>query len=330
MAAHDGSSTPVDGAMPALARAIDLRIAECAFARVLGLTLRIHRAELVRHKPGRRFLVLYDVEVDGRPVRWMGKGRAKGVDERSFELQSRLFYGLFGDGATDLISVPRPIGCVPEMGMWLQEAVPGTVLTQMLETPRGPELCAKAAQAAHKLHHAGIPPAKIHGIADELSILHQRLRAVALAQPRLANQIDLLLQLCDRAGGTLDGAFAKGIHRDFYPSQLLVDRDRLYLIDLDLYCAGDPMLDFGNFLAHITEHALRRRGDVRFLEPCERAMAQWIASRYSQFDVQRLSTWRVLSLARHVHISTLFSDRRHLTEAILSRCVQDLQMINKS
>lgn len=319
----------MDGAMPALSRAIDVRIAECAIARVLGLTLRIHRAQLVRHKPGRRFMVRYDVEVDDRLVRWMGKGRAKGIDERSFELQSRLFDDLFGDGAADFIHVPRPIGCVPELGMWLQEAVPGTVLTEMLETPRGPELCARAAQAAHKLHHAGIAPAKSHGIADELSILHQRLEAVAQAQPRLAIQIDRLLQLCDRAGGTLAGPVATGIHRDFYPGQLLVDRDHLYLIDFDLYCAGDPMLDFGNFLAHLTEYALRRTGDAGLLEPCERAMAQWIASHHDQIDVQRLSTWRILSLARHVHLSTLFSDRGHVTETILSQCVDDLQWINK-
>jgi thiamine kinase-like enzyme len=56
------------------------------------------------------------------------------------------------------------------------------------------------------------------------------------------------------------------IHRDFYPDQILVDRDRLWLVDLDLCCQGDPALDIGNFIAHITEQSLRQTGDPSAME----------------------------------------------------------------
>ncbi len=48
-----------------------------------------------------------------------------------------------------------------------------------------------------------------------------------------------------------------GIHRDYYPDQVLIDGGRAYLLDLDLHSEGDGALDVGNCVGHITEYALR-------------------------------------------------------------------------
>lgn len=324
MQQSSGDSILVDPAMPALAVAQDLPSVQRALTEGLGCTLRVQRCELLRHKPGRRFLICYHVEVEGRSVRWIGKGRAKGIDRRAFDLQKQLFEGAFGSDAADQIHVPRPVACVPELNMWLQEAVPGTVLTNLLDAAQGPALCKRAAEAAHKLHAANVDLQRTHSVADELAILHQRLLVVATAQPRLASPVAQLLELCDAAGRSLIQTPVATIHRDFYPAQLLVDRDRLYLVDLDTCCAGDPMLDYGNFLAHLAEHSLREPGEAKGLAICEKAMLQFVLEHYDHAAIHRLRYWRALSLARHVHISTLFPRRMHVTEKLLAMCYQDL------
>jgi aminoglycoside phosphotransferase (APT) family kinase protein len=52
------------------------------------------------------------------------------------------------------------------------------------------------------------------------------------------------------------------IHRDLYPGQVLVADDQNALVDLDEVAIGEPELDLGNFVAHLTLTDLQRRAVV--------------------------------------------------------------------
>lgn len=65
-----------------------------------------------------------------------------------------------------------------------------------------------------------------------------------------------------------------GIHHDFYGDQVIVMGDRLWLLDLDLYCQVHPALDMGNFIAHITEFSLREWGNPAALADRETALTE--------------------------------------------------------
>jgi aminoglycoside phosphotransferase (APT) family kinase protein len=211
--------------------------------------------------------------------------------------------------------------------MALQVKVPGVSASKLLAGPSGKQVAARLAEAAHKLHAANVVVDRRHGLSDELRILHERLPTVAESYLGLAGRISRLLGDCDvlverlHAAGR-DAAVA-GIHRDFYPDQVLVDGDgdgRLYVLDFDLYCMGDPLLDVGNCLAHITEQALRTTGDPAGLSRQERAMFD----RYKRLSRNPAScdaivpAYYALSLARHVWISTVIADRRTFTERLLA------------
>lgn len=103
-----------------------------------------------------------------------------------------------------------------------------------------------------------------------------------------------------------------GIHRDFYPDQVLLDGARVCIVDLDLFARGDPMIDLGNFIAYLAEEALRRHGDLSALQAHEAAFLAGYRS-ILPVDADRLAVHRRVSLARHIHISTRFADRRHTT-----------------
>ena len=312
-----------DPAMPYMVEALDAAAASRQLRDAGHAAATVESVRLIRHKPGRRFLVEYAAVQGGLQARLIGKSRAKGLDRHSCELQTRLHAGPFRADAPDGISVPATAGLVPQWNMWLQHKVPGEPLTELLPTPLGPALATRAADAVLKLQRSAIQPRKAHDLSDEMRILHERLDRAAFARPDLAASISRVRDQCDRWAAALPATSAVPVHRDFYPDQLLIDGQHVYLLDLDLYAAADPHLDVANALAHITEWSLRRLGDADTLGQCESAMAERFLSQSPAATARALTIWKHISLARHVHISTLFPDRApstgRLIELLLSQ-----------
>jgi aminoglycoside phosphotransferase (APT) family kinase protein len=151
---------------------------------------------------------------------------------------------------------------------------------------------------------------------------------VAHLTPRWASRIDRLLAACNSLASTLPTPTLRGIHRDFYADHVLQDGNRLYLLDFDLFCMGDPALDVGNFAAHMQEWALRKTGDRHALATAEAALIDrylQLSPLISQHSVQ---VYTLLTLVRHIYLSTQFPERRHITEALLDACESDLSRLS--
>jgi Ser/Thr protein kinase RdoA (MazF antagonist) len=335
VAVSDPPGAANDPAMPFLSQALNPADVHQQFRRQLsgfigeGGRLDLLGIRVVRHKMGRRCLVEYDVAVE-RPgeqpqvMALIGKARARGLDKATYDTVSALWRSGFGGDAEDGIGVPEPVGTVPKFQMWLHRKVPGAPTTQLLASKDGADLARRIAEAAHKLHAARVRPQKRHGMADELRILHERLPLLSQMRPEWAARIERLLEACDRVGSALPRPRNTGIHRDFYADQVLSHADRIYLLDFDLYCEGDPGLDIGNFLGHIQEQALRTLGDPHALAHVEEALEERIVELSGEQVRQSIQVYTTLTLARHVHISTRFPDRQQITEALLELCEQRL------
>ena len=294
---------------------------------VRGASLRHIR--VVRHKAGRRCLVEYDLEVirengAAEGVTLIGKARAGHRPETVFARQQALTAAGFREDSADGISVPDAVACFPDLNLWLQRKVPGLPLGSLLGSNEAGRLATRVAEAACKVHRCGIPTRRVHTMADEVRILRERLPAVAQAQPRWSGRIDRLLAACERlASGTPEPA-PTGIHRDFYHDQVIVSGERLYLIDFDLYCVGDPGVDIGNFLAHVEEQALRDAGDLAAYGGFVRPMLARYLELAGADKAAAVDAYARLTLVRHIHLSSLFPDRRRLTPVLLEICEQRL------
>ena len=320
-----------DAAMPLVAAALDPAVAERVLRAALaeswqregrpaaGGTLR--RVEMLRHKAGRRCLIEYEFESDGKKFSVLGKVRAKGLDRKTFDAVQRLREHGFGEGAADGVCVPAALGVVPEWNMWLQAKVPGVPVTEAL-LAGDVALAGRVAQAAFKLHRCGVQPAREHPMEEELRILRERLRGVAEARAGWAPRLGKLLAACERAAAALGPEEARPIHRDFHPAQVLVDGEHLWLLDLDLFSVGEPAIDVGNFIAHITELSLRTFGDAARREGIEREIEDAYVVLAGEAVRPRVRALTFLSLARQVWISTLFEERRAFTERLLALCEQ--------
>ena len=331
----DPYGVATDRAMPTLALATDpadvQREIGVGLPRLAGADGFVHlRAiRIRRHKPGRRCLIEYDVDVDraGAPtetVTVLGKVRAGRDGRAGHRLLDALWRAGFCADSPDGVSVPEPIGMLPRFRMWLQRKVPGEVAASLLTRPDGATLGGRIAEAARKLHLANVPTDSRHTMVDELRILHEGLPFVVQADSRWAARVDRLLDACDRLGAATPEPEPRGIHRDFYPDQVIVDGQRLYLIDIDQYCQGDPGLDIGNFLGHVTEQSLRTMGDPGALAEVERALEERFVELSGEATRPAVQAYAALTLARHIYLSTHFPERRPFTGRLLDLCEERL------
>ncbi|MFP5272992.1 phosphotransferase [Coleofasciculus sp.] len=283
--------------------------------------------KVIRHKPGRRCLIEYNLTNPNHstiPITLLGKVRAKGTDFTSYQLNQALWHRGFIDNSNDGISIPEPIGVIPKFQMWLQRKVPGVTATNLLPQTNGIPLAKHIAEAIHKLHQAKISPQRRHTMADELRILHERLPLVAQLKPQWQNRLEKVIAGCDRVAAMTPELQRLGIHRDFYSEQIIVDDTRLYLLDLDLYCQGNPGLDIGNFIGHITEQSLRTLGNPEALMDRENALAERFIQLAGEALIPAIQSYTTLTLVRHIYISTQFPERCQFTETILELCEQRL------
>jgi hypothetical protein len=321
-----------DPELAALALALDPETARGELRRRLPRLsgdgkLRLRTIRVTRYKPGRRCLVEYEVQLV-RPgqapteLTLIGKIRARRFGNESFRLLDQVWKAGFDQGSADGITVPEPLGVIARFQMWFQRKVPGRDATEVIGGPDGIALGKRVAEAAHKLHTAGITPERAHGMSDELRILNESLAKVAALKPEWEARIQRVMRGCVALGEKVRPPRACGIHRDFYPAQVMVDGARICLLDFDLYCLGDPALDAGNFLGHMTEQAVREFGRPDALAAQESALRERFIELSGQSCRGAVEAYTTLTLARHIYLSTRFEERRALTETLLELCEQ--------
>ena len=324
-----------DPKMPFLAHALDPRKVEryiegIFFSNIGGKGhIRLLRINVVRYKPGRRCLIEYYIEAEStdmphQVITLLGKARARGVDTATYGLCENLWNMDFHDKSVDRVSVPQPIGMIPEINMCLQRKVTGSLATKLLVKSDGVDLARRIAEAIHKLHQANISNCRQHSMADELRILQERLSMVAEDIPAWKSRIEQVLAACHQLGNSVPEPKTTGIHRDFYPDQVIVDGTRLHLLDFDLYCEGDPGVDIGNFVSHLQEEALRTLGDPHALADREVMLVERFIELSGESRRWSVEVYTTLTLVRHIPISMHFPERRPFTEALLSLCEKRL------
>lgn len=332
----DRFGAAADPELPSLALALDPLEVKRQFKKGLprlageGGVVRVRRIRVTRYKPGRRCVVEYDVRVErpGVPreaTTLIGKIRAGRSGAAAYHEVDAFWRRGFAADASDGISVAEPIAALKEHQMWLQRKVPGKLAAELLAEPGGAALGPRIAEAAHKLHRAGVPARRRHTMADELRILRACLESVAHERPGWAPRLERVLDNCHRVAATTPEPTPVGIHRDFYADQVIVEGSRLHLIDFDLYCLGDPGLDIGNFLGHVTEQSLRELGDPEALTPVENAIEERFVELSGEAVRPSVRAYAALTLARHIYLSMQLRKRRRLTQRLLELCEERLE-----
>jgi len=277
----------------------------------------------VRHKAGRRALIAYDIRLTPDApdaICWLGKMRAKGLDRATYERTRTLWENGFGRSNDAGVSVAEPVGVVRGWNMWLQKKEAGVSAAERLTDPDGADVARRIAAALVRLHARGPETDRWHSVADELRILDGSLALLMNERPDWAPRLGAVLAACRQQVAALPTQPLRPIHRDFYADNVLIDGDHTVLLDLDLYAMGDPALDAGNFIAHLMEQGLREADDAGRYESRVSAFLDTFLEESAGARCQSVERYTTLALVRHMHISTLFPERRRYTHTLLDLC----------
>jgi aminoglycoside phosphotransferase (APT) family kinase protein len=294
---------------------------------------RLQACRIVRHKPGRRAIIHYQIvdPVHRQQLEVLGKYGKHGVNRAGFDYQKLLWQQGWHDTAP--FTVPEPLALLPEWNIWLQRRVDATALTERLipSEARLAELGTLVGRALAALHqHRGLQlavAAKTWRIADELAVLRKGLCKVAALYPHWQTRLAHLLRACEHISLPLNREKTSCVHRDFYPDQVLISHQhplRLTLLDFDLCCTSAPALDAGNYLAHVRELALRQYGDIHALDRHEQAFTTAFLTDSPEVAPRSVMAFTTLALARHIFLSTQFTERHHTTATLFTLCEQAL------
>lgn len=313
-----------DPTMPWLEAAVDLEtagphiVAALAERQAVPQGARLAQATLRRHKRGRRALIGYTV-TDGESgwrCQALGKTRARGLDTRTPRVVDAIRAAWDRPGRTHGAAVPPMLGIVPEYHLWLQGEVPGRPGWVALSAPDGPTAAARIGSALAQLHDLAPLSERRHETGEEFAIVEAKLIGLARARPDLEVRIGALLAAMSQLVARVDRSPTVGLHRDFYPDQVMVG-DRVYLLDLDLYAQGEPAIDLGNFIAHLTEFDLRTERQTRPLQSLREGFLDGYRSIRPAPSDRAIRVFEAVTLARHIALAASFPERVHTTEALL-------------
>ncbi len=197
----------------------------------LRLTVRAREGGSGREEERRFYAKVYRKEEDG---------------ERTYRVLRALWER---DGG---FAVGRPVAYLGGLRALVQEEVPGTSLHDMLfreeeATALSVRAAARALAALHLDAEVPTPRQRLPG--EEIAAVERRGETLRRACPRLEPEIGEIV------GAVVAGLEKEGptapIHGDLKPDCILLDSDRLALLDLDNFAEADPLLDVASILSKL-------------------------------------------------------------------------------
>lgn len=150
-----------------------------------------------------------------------------------------------GEGFT----VGRPIAYLSDLRTLVQEEAPGATLRDVLirEDEATPAV-RRAARALATLHLDHLPTPQHRHLQDQIYDLEKRVELLRRACPHLGPEIEEVAGAV--VAGLEEGPLAP-THCDLSLGHILLDGDRLSLLDLDAFAEADPILDVANVLSQL-------------------------------------------------------------------------------
>lgn len=299
----------IDAALPQLAPLQDPDLMATHLGSLFGAPVEVRNAQLLRHKPGRRALLRYELRVDpsdvGQDLRLYGKTFASERGPKVCEI-TRMITTSRACGPE--VNLPDVVGYLPDLKLLVQREVPGEPVRQALLG--GDEaLARRIADALHALHTSGLDLGRRHDAHRELDPLGARVETVGEICPSLHDAARRCLARVEAGRKELQWRW-RPVHRDFYHDQILTGPAGLAIVDFDDAAMSEPAVDVANFLAHLRLLALQERGDAEALA----GLAAGFIDQYVRHDPDLdPATLRFLEGATLVRLAAIHLPRQHGT-----------------
>ncbi|HWQ13750.1 MAG TPA: phosphotransferase [Roseiflexaceae bacterium] len=215
-----------------------------------GAAPEVRYARLLAYKQGNRGLLRYELAGLPQPEGAVLFGKLFGELRQAERLHEtmRALWAIFA--GTPGVGVPRPLGCVPELAMFVYVPAEGQFLNEVI----GGEGALRAMELAGTwlgaLHRGRLPLERHFHMANEVVNLQAWASLVGQRYPEMAEGAERIAAYLRERATTLPFDTASPIHKDFHYGHIVVG-DRLAVIDFDEMRLGDPNFDLAHFCANL-------------------------------------------------------------------------------
>jgi tRNA A-37 threonylcarbamoyl transferase component Bud32 len=255
---------PSDWNLPFLARVTQPKeiaplLARNSFDGDITPSHRCLEMQVLHYRPHARCVLRYTIASlqETSPTEVIGKVYPQGPKAAQ---AGRALNTLRLQGAACGVIIPRLLEIMNEGNMLLMERVSGTSMEQVLgETGiqvRATESTRLAAVALSALHGCQLESQEVRSLESELGQVRKHTARLNLVAREVALQADEILNQIEPLALRVGAGPLSVIHGDYKPSQLLMDKDQVAMVDFDRACLGDPAIDVGNFMAQFCKEAV--------------------------------------------------------------------------
>ncbi len=248
---------------------------------------------VVNYVPAKRCILRYDRLDHARPEPFYGKVYATD-DAQSVVARMQMLWEYAVRRAPEL-GLARPLGCDPVRNAVWQDSPGGEPLLDSLLGADMPVLMRRVAASLAALHRSDLPAERVWRVADESVKLERARDALLRFYPHLHREIEATIGPL-AAAAPADVIQTAAVHGDFHCNQVLVGRDRVSIIDFDLFGRGDPLLDVARFLSRF-ETVAQGHWSAAEIADAQRAFVSAYAILVPWgVDRRRLAWWKAVLL----------------------------------
>jgi hypothetical protein len=152
------------------------------------------------------------------------------------------------------LTVAKPVAYLRDLGVVVQEKVPGRSLQQILLQGADGSAVEQAARALAVFRRGRVDRLPRHGRDDEVTVLQRAGQVLGWACPHLRGQVEAVVSA---VVARLDEVPLQPTHRELRTDHIFLDGDRVAVVDLDSCAASDPVLDPARILGDLAGLPLR-------------------------------------------------------------------------
>ena len=251
--------------------------------------------ERVRYLPEVAAILRYTLDSGGSTSEIYGKAQPGSRGLRAY----RVVQGLWAAAQRypGLLNLPRPLGFVEELGLLLEEGVPGRPVGGNRKKAEFMLASLAAADALAVIHESGVEADQEIRIEYELARLERVIEQFAYVLPVGHFLLkDLVTHMRERIRKSEAEDFLP-THGDMKYDQFVYHNDRYTLLDFDYWASAETSYDLGKYCAYLIPSAPR---DWRDSVAAEEARTEFLR-RYREMrphaTLQRFGVYEALQLA---------------------------------
>jgi tRNA A-37 threonylcarbamoyl transferase component Bud32 len=263
------------------------------------------RTSLLRYRPGKRATVLVVHRAGHRTYVakvYHDAAKAAAVANEALALESTA-------RSAAVLRFAPVVTHLADLATVVQSAVGGTPLSALLDPAQGPTQTARpavrrAARAVAELHDAGPPTSRRRSVEQELHRFLVRAAAVREVAPPAGQALLRLAERLRDHAARLRAPELGTVHGDCKPSQFVLDRRDIYLLDVDHVGLSDVAADVGTFMASLRQLAVQRSQNRRtsvsdvYDQLADAFLQEYAEVRGSRPDLERIRWQEAVALER--------------------------------